>query len=640
MGGIERFAIVFICLVMIGEFGFSVEYSANIPVTTVVKKKPYDLVLSSNSTVIKMLPGAVDYRTFNVTAYSGNRETNVVFNFTGNFTGNLSSVFNMTSYYDVFTINETHFYTFYVNSFYVNTKNDTNSSNDEFFNLSLGSYTGQLNLTAIESGVSSYTNITLMVLNDSIGRVMVNATDNAGQPVEGAKVVIYYNLTVTERGFTNSKGLYFTNFYDYGSYLLLSVQKSGYLLKGYSLKVEQALHVITAELKGTAKLEWSPTSIILNLPVLKEASFKVSLFNTGTAKEQDIKINVSGGPIILTSSQTITEIIPGGSAEVTIYVPPQLLGFYSGTVIADGKWSIASFPVNVLVTKQQEKKSSGTILPLPPGNDTGPGGVRLPPENLSVSLNLDGTDYNFENNPPVNNNLSVNMVFKKGFSKKFFITVNNTGRNVLRDVRLTVESGSNLETSSSPVKYTELVIGESKSFLVEVKALDEVESAFFTIRITSGPLQIVKTLSYASVNYELTLDDLRGELAGYSSGLSGLRSQIAFFKSKGVDTLFFENYLSLIDERIVAASAAIDSGDFNLSTSWINEVKTSYLELSDLLSVISVSPDTSWLLAATVLLITVSLSLVVVIKKKNKLIDYYSIVKRRFFTWWILRKFA
>ena len=96
----------------------------------------------------------------------------------------------------------------FISSSFIDDKNTTNTTDDELINLSIGNYTGFLNVTVLESGISNYTNITLEILNDSIGRVLVNVTDDAGQPIYYAKVIVYYNLTVTERGYTDENGTY------------------------------------------------------------------------------------------------------------------------------------------------------------------------------------------------------------------------------------------------------------------------------------------------------------------------------------------------------------------------------------------------------------------------------------------------
>ena len=113
-----------------------IDYSANVPLTTVILKKPYDILLGYDELLIKMLPGTSDYRRFNISAYEGNKKTNVVFNFTDNIT----EICNLSRWVDSFSINETHYYTLYINSFYVEDYNNTNSSDDTVFNFSLGDY--------------------------------------------------------------------------------------------------------------------------------------------------------------------------------------------------------------------------------------------------------------------------------------------------------------------------------------------------------------------------------------------------------------------------------------------------------------------------------------------------------------------
>lgn len=630
MRDVRTFAFLTCCFLIMG----SVEYVAQVPVTTVILKRPYDILLSYDELQIKMLPGSSDYRSFNITAYEGNTRTDIDMN----FTDDLIELVSLNKRTDYFDINETHYYTMYINAFYVDNMSTLSTEDDELVNLTVGNYTGVLNATILQNWVSNYTNITIEVLDDGIGRIMLNVTDNAGQPVSNARVTVYYNLSVTERGYTDNDGIYFTHFYDYGSYILMSIRKEGYLLKGYSKTITEPLHVILSELKGSAKLEWSTDFITIQMPLKEEATLILALQNAGTAKEQDIKLNSSNMVLEIRSSRVIDEIIPGGYANVTFYVYPKPYGVYGDTVTATGKWSSASAFVSVIVALPPEKKTS-LVVPIIGGvNET----VKVPfiPKS-SVSVSVGSEDF------PLGTSLdSVNgsgqlyvecFDLKLNYPRFCFVTVRNTGDVTLRDLRLSVDQIESLDVNVQPDKYSELRVNDSKTFLLKLTPLMVVESGNINLRIKSQTFETIANAVFSVKNNSITIEDLFNDFLNYNSTFYVLKQQVMSFKSKGLDTSYAENYLSLISEKLLAVETAISAGDIFLAQSWINEIAGDFIVFAGIIDTFVIPENDSGFMFLLILIIF-SVFMVLLWRKKNKLLEKYSLFKRWFLKWWILKK--
>ena len=613
----------------------SKQFLTAIPVTTVVMKKPYDLLPSQDSFYIKMLPGTSDYRRFNLTAYNGNTKTGI----TLNFTHNVTQICSLDYYSDTFSTAETHFYKFYIDTAYVDDKGTPDSNDDTVHNFPLDVYNGTLNFTVPASGVSNYTNITVHIVNESIGRVRLNITDDAGQPVQDAKITVYFNLSVTERGYTDENGIYYTHFYDYGDYVLMSIMKIGYVLKGYSIKVSQPLHTIDASLKGSSKLEWIPPALQLDSGLLESASIQVSLFNTGTALERDISIYFNGTAFQLLSDNFVDELPAGSHVNATLFVHPQQeLGVYGGYLTADGLRSSASMLLSLLVRTTVDSSSSAPLLT---PNASEIAARLIPKPSAQLFIDVDSVVYALQSGfAEETTDLSVPAVtFKTGESQHYFVTVFNDGGLTLKDIRLAAESDENLTVEILPTKYTELLVNNSKQFILKILPLHEIEEGSLGLRLSSQNFQTMRTLPFTVINESITPEDLQREITDYHAMISGLENQVSELNSRGEDMSYAENYLSLIEDKLVASEAALDAGDLQLTRIWIDQVVSDVENLLGLLNEFSSMERGSslWILIICSLLITSGI-VFLVLKKKDKLQKHYVVIKRRFLMWRMLRK--
>jgi hypothetical protein len=635
MGESVRLLILLLLALSLLEVVSSEQFLTSIPVTTVVMKKPYDLMPSQDSFYIKMLPGASDYRRFNLTAYNGNTKTDI----TLNFTDNVTQLCSFDYYLDTFFTAETHYYKFYIDTAYVDDKGTQDSDDDTVHNFTLGVYNGTLNFTVPASGISNYTNITVHIVNESIGRVRLNITDDAGQPVQDAKITVYFNLSVVERGYTDENGIYYTHFYDYGDYILMSIMKMGYVLKGYSVKVSQPLHTIDAVLKGSSKLEWIPPAIQLDSGLLQSATIQVSLFNTGTALERDISLYFNGTAFQLLSENFVDELPAGQHVNATFFVHPQQeLGVYGGYLTADGLRSSASMLLSLLVRTTVD---SGGSAPLLTPNASEIAARLIPRPSAQLFIDVDGVVYALQSGfAEETTNLSVPAVmFKAGKSQHYFVTVLNDGALTLRDVRLSAGNDENLTVEILPTKYTELLVNNSKQFILKVLPLHEVEEGSLGLRLSSQNFQTMRTLAFMVINESITPWDLQREITDYYAMIEGLENQVSELKSRGEDMSYAENYLSLISEKLVASEAALDAGDLQLTRVWIDQVASDVEKLLEFLNEFSaVERESSlWILIIWSLFIAGGIAFLV-FKKKDKLQSYYVIIKRRFLMWRMLRK--
>ncbi|MBR9679371.1 MAG: hypothetical protein GON13_03830 [Nanoarchaeota archaeon] len=610
----------------------SIDYSANVPLTTVVLKKPYSFLLGYDEILIKMLPGTSDYRKFDISAYEGNKKTNVIFNFTDNIT----QICDLSRWEDSFSINETHYYTLYIDSFYVDDHNNTNSSDDTFFNFTLGNYNGLFNVTVVESGISNYTNITIQIVNDSIGRVLVNVTDNAGQPLENAKVTVYFNMSVNERGYTDENGIYYTHFYDYNDYLLFSIRKTGYMLKGYSVKISEALHKLSSELKGTPKLEWLPDQLYMTFNLLQDGVIQVALTNVGTGIETNINLNSTDNQLFrIVGNTEIDEIAPGSYVNVSIYVLAKWDGgIYGGYIEADAKWSDASLPITVLVGDfSPDSTGSSEVTDL--RNITL---ISLPKPSVNLFINVNNTYFELSQGLTsiAEEDLS-RIIVKMGYSKRFFLSVKNDGEVDLTDIRLSAENFENISVSIFPDKYTELKINESKNFLIELEPLSETNIKDISLKLTTQTYSTIRTLVYEVISDELTINELREEYLDFNSSFNAFKNQINKFKIEGGDTIYAENYLNLIEEKLIAVEAALDAENILIANAWLGAIAEDFTIFVDLIKNFSIEKQ-NYLLVYLIFSVLIMFFIFILFKKKNKLIEYNSIIKKRFLTWWMLKK--
>jgi hypothetical protein len=165
-------------------------------------------------------------------------------------------------------------------------------------------------------------------------------------------------MSVTERGLTDDNGYYYTHFYDYEDYILVSIRKMGYILKGYSVKISQPLHVLEPVLKGSAKIEWVQSALGLDMSELQSASVQVALVNAGTATERDISISFNGTGFDIMSDYFYDELPAGQIINVSLYVFPRYIGIYGGYLTASGLRSSDSMLLSLLVRSSEELPST------------------------------------------------------------------------------------------------------------------------------------------------------------------------------------------------------------------------------------------------------------------------------------------
>ncbi len=642
-----KLAVLSVLILLSASIANSTQYTTGVALTAQIKKKPYDIMLSTNNLVIKMLPGAFDYRDFNITAYDGNTPTEVSFN----FTDNLSKFFQLPMQNDTFSTNNTHFYTmnftsYYYNSSYFNSTTNTtqtNYSSDNLVNLSVGNYTGMFNATVLDSGVSNYTNITFEVMNDSIGRVLVNVTDDSGQPVPDALVVVYYNLSVSEVGYTDSNGYYYTHFYDYKSYLLFSIQKTGYNLRGYSMSVTNPLNVLNSQLVGNPRLQWAYQTLTLSLPIYRTVGITIGLSDTGTSKETNVFINSSkSGIFTMLSKNPIPEIAAGQTFNVSLSILPKQQGIYSFYLSAKGNTgTIVSMLVNLLVgITTGGSTSTGTMLPTQGSSESN---STIPKSSsVQISISADGMSYVLPEGSALSANQSSQqnlMIIKKDFSKHFVITITNTGQSPIVNLGLTIDPKTDLNSVVYPQKYDLLNPGDSKNFVATLTGVSASQSDSTTIRVTANGFSALRTLNYAVIDQNVTLSDLSNQLSNYNITMSDLQAQVNSMSISGSDYSYLKSYISLINSKISTAQAALSAGDINSTTAMINDISSDMNILTSRISKLSNSkPDVMQMVFTAAAAIFLLILVLAAFKKRNKIGEYYSIVRRRLFMWWTLKK--
>jgi hypothetical protein len=231
------------------------------------------------------------------------------------------------------------------------------------------------------------------------------------------------------------------------------------------------------------------------------------------------------------------------------------------------------------------------------------------------------------------------LALKVGYSQYYFITVLNSGETVHRDLRLSVVEEGDVDLEVIPVKYTELLINDSRKFILKFYPLYEIEQGSLSLKITSQNYQTMRTLPFNVVNETVTPEELSAEISNYHSTIQNFEEQIQDLKSRGLETSYAENYLESMGEKLVAAEAALDAGDLELTRAWLNEVLNDFDSFVDVINEFTLTePSILPLVLISFLFAVAGIILLVSFKKKVLLQKYYVILKRRFLTWWMLKR--